>query len=82
MDSTIIKINSDLPSANADATFRRKVAYLSRRSPICLEQQVRNMSYLIQLFPNTTKLLPFFSTVIVCRRIKLLELVELRGRVI
>ncbi|MDR2762691.1 MAG: hypothetical protein LBB88_08840 [Planctomycetaceae bacterium] len=52
MDSTIIKINSDLPSANADATFRRKVAYLesavaylSRRSPICLEQQVRNMSY-------------------------------------
>ncbi|MDR2762096.1 MAG: hypothetical protein LBB88_05795 [Planctomycetaceae bacterium] len=26
-DSTIIKINSDLPSANADATFRRKVAY-------------------------------------------------------
>ncbi|MDR2760970.1 MAG: hypothetical protein LBB88_00025 [Planctomycetaceae bacterium] len=28
MDSTIIKINSDLPSANADATFRRKVAYL------------------------------------------------------
>ncbi|MDR2762734.1 MAG: hypothetical protein LBB88_09055 [Planctomycetaceae bacterium] len=30
MDSTIIKINSDLPSATADATFRRKVAYLSR----------------------------------------------------
>ncbi|MDR2762491.1 MAG: hypothetical protein LBB88_07825 [Planctomycetaceae bacterium] len=30
MDSTIIKINSDLPSANADATFRG--------------QQVRNMS--------------------------------------
>ncbi|MDR2763290.1 MAG: hypothetical protein LBB88_11860 [Planctomycetaceae bacterium] len=28
IDSTIIKINSDLPSANADATFRRKVAYL------------------------------------------------------
>jgi hypothetical protein len=33
MDSTIIKIISDLPSANADATFRRKVAYLSQRSP-------------------------------------------------
>jgi hypothetical protein len=31
MDSTIIKINSDVPSANADATFRRKVANL--RSP-------------------------------------------------
>ncbi|MDR2763390.1 MAG: hypothetical protein LBB88_12365 [Planctomycetaceae bacterium] len=47
MDSTIIiKINSDLPSTSADATFRRKVAYLSRRSPTCLDQQVRNMSYL------------------------------------
>ncbi|MDR2763242.1 MAG: hypothetical protein LBB88_11605 [Planctomycetaceae bacterium] len=39
MDSTIIiKIISDLPSANADATFRRKVAYLSpfcSRCPLC-----------------------------------------------
>ncbi|MDR2762774.1 MAG: hypothetical protein LBB88_09255 [Planctomycetaceae bacterium] len=36
MDSTIIKIISNLPSANADATFRRKVAYLSRRSSLSL----------------------------------------------
>ncbi|MDR2762421.1 MAG: hypothetical protein LBB88_07470 [Planctomycetaceae bacterium] len=48
MDSTIIKIISDLPSANADATFRRKVAYLICDQPDQLPptdgQILRNMS--------------------------------------
>ncbi|MDR2763002.1 MAG: hypothetical protein LBB88_10395, partial [Planctomycetaceae bacterium] len=40
----IIKNKSDLPSTSADAPLRLKLAYLSRRSPTCLDQQVRNMS--------------------------------------